>query len=224
MTDKLVSGVLFASILFVFTTSSLAGWELYDDFSSEAIDTQKWNVDNSSADISAENGQAKFVHQSGHPNDSGYLLFNQDPGNIIGIKAKIFIDTCSGDVRARIAGYGGKVGENHIWSGLQLQPGDQRIYTNSGLEGPSPDYTWVEDLHYAHFQNPITVTGVSFDLTMEFSSDKITYEVDGLGKIAYKYATSIAAPDDLFRAIGTRSSNGDGPCTVYFDDVYVLRP
>jgi len=224
MAKKSVCGLLFASILFVFTTSSLAGWDLYDDFSSEVIDTQKWNVDNSSADISIENGQAKFVHQSGHPNDSGYLIFNQDPGNILGIKAKVFVESCSGDVRTRIAGYGGKVGENHVWSGLQLQPGDQRIYSSSGLEGPPPDYNWVQELHYAHFQNPITVIGVFFDLTMEFASDKIAYEVDGLGKIVYKYATSMAAADDLFRAIGTRSTNGDGPCTVYFDDVYVLRP
>lgn len=213
-----------ATIIFAFSTSALAGWELYDDFSTETIDTQKWGIDNSSATISVENGKAKFVHQSGNPNDSAYLYFSQDPEDILGIQAKIFIEACSGDVRARIAAYAGKEGENHVWSGLQLQPGDQRIYSSSGLEGPPPTYTWVKNLHYAHFQSPITVIGASFDLTMEFASDKITYEVDGLGKIVYKYATSVAAPDDFFRAIGTRSTNGEGPCTVYFDDVYVLRP
>ena len=216
--------VYFTGIIFAFSTSALAGWELYDDFSSGTIDTQRWNVDNSSAIISVENGQAKFIHQSGHPNDSGYLLFNQNPENIIGIKTEISIASCSGDVRTRLAVYSGKVGENHVWAGIQLQPNDQLIYSNAGLEGPAPDYSWVKDLHYAQFQSPITVTGVSFKLSMVFSNDKITYEVDGLGKIAYKYATTVSPADDNFRAIGTRSSNGEGPCTVYFDNVYVLRP
>jgi hypothetical protein len=216
--------VISATIISAFGTSALAGWELYDDFSSGTIDTQRWDIDDSSANISVDNERAKFVHQSGHPNDSGYLLFNQDPENILGIKAKVFIESCSGDVRARIAGYGGKVGENHVWSGIQLEPGAQRIYTYAGLEGPPPTYTSVKDLHYAQFKSPITVTGVSFNFAMMFSSDKITYEGDGLGKIVYKYATSVEATDDFFRAIGTRSTNGDGPCTVYFDDVYVLRP
>jgi hypothetical protein len=160
MTKKTVLVLFFVAIIFVFVTSASAGWELYDDFCSEAIDTQKWNIDNSSANIGIESGRAKFVHQSGHPNDSGYLIFNQDPENILGIKANVFIESCSGDVRTRVAGYGGKVGENHIWSGLQLQPGDQRIYTVSGLEGPAPDYTWEQDLHYAQYQKPINVTGV----------------------------------------------------------------
>ena len=214
----------FAAIIFAFSTSALAGWELYDNFSSSAIDTQRWSIDASSANISVVNGQAQFIHQSGHPNDSGYLIFNQNPENILGIKTDVVIESCSGDVRTRIAGYSGKVGENHVWSGLQLKPSNQIIYTSAGLEGPPPDYTWVQDLHYAEYRTPIAVTGVSFNLTMEFSNDKITYEVDGLGKIAYKYVTTIAPADDILKAIGTRSSNGDGPCTVYFDNVYVLRP
>jgi hypothetical protein len=221
---KKIVFVYFTTIIFALSTSALAGWELYDNFSSGTIDTQRWSVDDSSATISVENGQAKFVHQSGHPNDSGYLLFNQNPENILGIKTDVVIESCSGDVRTRLAGYSGKVGENHVWSGIQLKPSNQIIYTNTSLEGPPPDYTYLHDLHYAHYQSPITVTGVSFNLSMVFSNDKITYEVDGLGKIAYKYTTPVAPADDNFRAIGTRSSNGDGPCTVYFDNVYVLRP
>jgi len=201
-----------------------AGWELYDDFSSGAIDAQRWGKDESSANISVDGGQAKFIHQINHPNDSSYLYFNQDPANILGIKTDVIIENCSGDVRARLAGYSGKVGANHIWTSIQLQPSTQTIYTNSGLEGPPPNYTWAQDLHYAHYQKPVDITGVSFNLTMVFENDKITYEVDGLGKIAYKYATTIATPDDFFRGLGTRSTNGEGPCTVYFDNVYVLRP
>lgn len=201
-----------------------AGWELYDDFSTGAIDTQRWDIDNSSASIGVEGGQARFIHQINHPNDSSYLHFSQDPANILGIKTDVLITSCTGDVRARIAGYSGKVGTNHVFTSIQLQPENQTIYTSSGLEGPPPDYTWAQDLHYAHYQKPVDITGVSFNLTMVFESEKITYEVDGLGKIAYKYATAIAPPDNFFRGIGTRSTLGEGPCTVYFDNVYVLRP
>jgi len=201
-----------------------AGWDLYDDFNSGTIDPQKWSKDESSADITVDNGRAKFIHKNGIPNDSSYLYFNQNPANILGIKATVFIESCSGDVRTRVAAYSGKVGENHVWTSLQLQPDQDRIYTSAGLEGPPQTYTWVNDLHYAQFQKPIVVTGTAFDLTLEFSNDKITYEVDGLGKIAYKHATPIAPATEIFRGIGTRSSNGDGPCIVYFDDVYVLRP
>ena len=223
MGNKLVL-MICTAIIFAYSTSALAGWELYDNFSSGVIDPQRWDIDASSATISVVNQQAKFVHQSGHPNDSGYLLFNQDPGNILGIKVDVFIESCSGDVRARIAAHSGKVGENNVWTGLQLQPSEQRIYSSAGLEGPPPDYIWVQDLHYAHFERPITVTQVPYNINMLFSNDKIAYEVDGLGKITYKYENPIAPTDSNFKAIGTRSTNGDGPCTVFFDNVYVLRP
>jgi hypothetical protein len=223
MTKKLLF-VLFSTIIFFFSTSALAGWELYDDFSSGTIVSQRWTKDDSSATISVENEQAKFVHQSGHPNDSGYLIFSQDPENIVGIKADVFIESCYGDVRTRISGHFGKVGEYNIWSGLQLQPSQLIIFSSAGLEGPPPDYLWVRDLHYAHFEKPITVTQASFNISMMFSNDKITYEVDGIGKITYKHANPIAPTDSNFKAMGTRSTNGDGPCTVYFDNVFVLRP
>jgi len=223
MINKLIF-VLFTVIIFAFSTDALADWVLYDDFSSGSIDTGRWNVDESSATISVENERAKFIHQGGITNDSNYLLFNQTPSNILGIKADVLIEFCTGDVRARIAGYSGSVGENHVWSGLQVQPSKERIYTNASLEGPPPTYALLEELFYAQYERPITVTGISFNLTMVFSSDKITYEVDGRGKIVYKYATAISPTGGDFKAIGTRSTNGDGPCTVYFDNVYVLRP
>jgi hypothetical protein len=116
------------------------------------------------------------------------------------------------------------VGENNVWSGLQLQPSQQKIYSYAGLEGPPPDYISVQDLHYTHFELPIPVTQVPYNINMLFSNDKITYEVDGLGKITYKHENPIAPTDSNFKAMGTRSTNGDGPCTVFFDNVYVLRP
>ena len=223
MINKLIF-VIFTVIIFAFSTNALADWELYDNFSSGSIDSGRWNIDDTSATISVDNGQAKFIHQNGNPEDSSYLIFNLNPENILGIKADVLIETCTGDVRARIAGYSGNVGENHVWSVLQLQPSEARIYTSASLEGPPPDYTQVENFHYAQYERPITVIGASCNLAMVFLSDKITYEVDGLGEIAYNYVSAIAPAGGNFKAIGTRSTNGDGPCTVYFDNVYILRP
>ncbi|MDB4442791.1 hypothetical protein N9219_05165 [bacterium] len=224
MINKSVS-VFVVAIIFAFSTNALAGWEPYDDFSSPGIDWQRWSIDNSSATISVENEQAKFVHQSGHPGDSAYLNLIQNPETILGIKTDVFIESCTGDVRSRIRVLAGKMGENHVGSGLKLRTDQQVIYTGTSLEGPPPDYTFVETQHYAEFQTPIIdMIGVTFNLTMVFESYKITYEVDGLGKIVYKYATPVAPAEIQKKAIGTWSPNGDGPCTVYFDNVYVLRP
>jgi len=85
MINKLIF-VLFTVIIFAFSTDALADWVLYDDFSSGNIDTGRWNVDDSSATISVDNERAKFIHEGGTANDSNYLLFDQTPENIIGIK------------------------------------------------------------------------------------------------------------------------------------------
>lgn len=216
------------TVLFLFLSNpmflSAASWELYDDFNSGTLDPEKWNSSSPVSTITVENKRVKFTHFEGHPNQSGYLRLDQDPENILGIKAAITISSCTGDVRTRIAGYVGRIGENHIWSGLQLQPGSERIYSSSGLEGPEPDYLWIKDLHYGEYQIPLNLTGNTYNASMIFSSEKIIYEVEGLGKITYKYAAGVDSATDIFKAIGTRSTNGDGPCTVYVDNVYVLRP
>jgi hypothetical protein len=200
-----------------------AGWELYDNFDSQAIDQQKWWLGTGSAIISLENGRAKFVHQPNHPNQSTYLSIRQDPEGVVGVRAKVSFQSCTGDVRARIGGYPGMIGENNVWSGLQLQPSEERIYSNLGVESPPPTYTWLYDIWYGHFQKPIDIVGKTYDISILFLNDKILYEVVGLGKITYIYESQISPPSNSFKGIGTRSTNGDGPCTVYFDDVYVYR-
>jgi hypothetical protein len=206
------------------STASYADWELYDDFSSGSIDAQRWQIDDSSASISIEGGRAKFVHQPGHANDSSWLFLIQNPENITGMKATVTVQSCTGDVRARMTVYAGRIGENHIYSSIQFRSDDKRIYTIAGLEGPPPDYTYVYDMAYNHFYQPTDIIGHSFIITMMFYGDRIEYEVDGLGKIIYRYEEEVSSASDFFRRIGTRSTQGQGPCTVYFDDVFVFVP
>ena len=209
-----------ASPMFAFAAS----WELYDDFSSGALDAQKWSYGNTAATITVENERVKISHQEGHPNTSGSLHIIQNPENVLGIKATVNIESCTGDVKTRLAGYPAMMNGYNIWAGLTLQPGSERVYSWSGLEGPPPDYASIKSLHYGQFKRPINLIGNTYTASIVFSNEGTSCEVEGLGKIDYKYATSVTPTTNPYRAISTRSNNGDGPCTVYIDDVYVLRP
>jgi len=221
---KILIVCFIVGIVFAFSTNSYAGWELYDDFNSGQIDTQKWEIQESSTAITVENGRVKFVHQEGNANDNSWLIIIQNPETVIGIKAEITVVSCQGDVRARVSGYAGKIGVNNIWSSLQFKASDQRIYSEAGLEGPPPNLTWGGNLFWVRYPEPIAMLGNTFNCKMMFENDKITYEVAGLGKMTYRYSSPKNPADIFFRGVGTKSENGDGPCTVYFDDVYVFRP
>jgi hypothetical protein len=61
---------------------------------------------------------------------------------------------------------------------------------------------------------------------MSFSSDEFPFKVSDLGEIEHELPgdlARLASTNDHLKGIGTRSTDGDGPCVVYFDDVYVLR-
>ena len=221
---KILIVCFIVGIVFAFSTSSYADWELYDDFNSGQIDLQKWEIDESSASITVENGRVKFVHQEGYPNDNSWLTIIQNPETVMGVKAEITVVSCQGDVRARVSGYAGKIGVNNIWSSLQFKASERRIYSDAGLEGPPPNLTWLGNLFWARYPEPIIILGRTFIFSMMFENDQINYEVAGLGKMTYRYSTPINPADIFFRAVGTKSDNGDGPCTVYFDDIYVFRP
>jgi hypothetical protein len=197
-------------------------WILYDDFSSGSIDPAKWSIDDSSATITIENGEAKFVHQAGNPNDSSWLSF-VEPGRILAVKAKIRVGTCGGDVRARI---GGNILDDSsgdiVWHALQLEDGRDRIYQYIEVE-ESGTYSTLHEVQYAEFETPIQVSGNTFYASVVFGLPFLQSTVDGYGTLMYKpedfTSNSVNAP---FMGIGTRSTNGDGPCTAYFDDVYVI--
>ena len=208
----------------VFISAASADWQLYDDFNSgSTIDETKWNIDDSSGTISVEDGRAKFVHEAGHPNDSLYLNFAQYGSAIMGIKATVTVASCTGDVRARISGHLGFLDGDNLWTAIQLQAGETRIYNSISPEDPQT-YESDYDLHYSSYRSPIDILGQEFNLTMLFSNDKTTFEVEGLGKFTVRHQQTIPSSESDFRALGTRSTSGDGPCTVYFDNIYIYLP
>jgi hypothetical protein len=228
--------IFIISISFILSLSSTvsAAWELYDNFNSGAIDTQKWSIDDSSATISIENGEAKFVHNSGHPNDSSWLQIIDNPQNIIGIRTKIRVQSCTGDVRGRAGGWVGKIGENLLWSGIRAMSDEGRISFYVSLNTPGPSYELIYQLLFGSFHynwdNPLDIIGKTFILEwmftpneVKFKTDDVTGETNSYGEIVFKYPERVSPNEDSFKGIGTRSGAGNGPCTIYFDDVYVYR-
>lgn len=210
----------------VWAINSHAGWKLYDDFSSLTINTDKWIVDNSSANITIESGEVKFYHQENHPNDSSWLQIADNPQSILGIKAKIRVQSCvNGDVRGRIGGYSGTLGDKFIWSAIQVRYDRGRVEASSSLLTANDDYLY--DLFFAAFKHnyaqPFNITNQSFVLEWIRTNNGFIAKSDGQGEIVYEHDGNINLSEYTFKGIGTRSSNGDGPCTIYFDDVYVYR-
>jgi hypothetical protein len=212
--------------LLVIACNTFAGWELYDDFNSgSSFDTDKWSLDASSANISIENGEAKFVHLPGRPNDSSWLILVKKPNNIVGIRAKVRVESCMGDVRGRIAGYVGKIGENSVWSAVRVRPSRGRAETYASLL--TPDDSFLYDLFFGAFKysygQPANILNKNFVLEWYFSPVDITAKTYDQGEIIFQYEDPVSPADSSFRGLGTRSTDMEDACTLYFDDVFVYR-
>lgn len=199
-------------------------WVLYDNFNSGSIDTDLWDVDDSSAKISVKKGRAKFVHDVSKPGDSSWLLFKKDPEKIKEIKVKVWVKKIpDGDPRARITGWVGEDKEgNLVFTQLQVRPEFSRVDCFAGALA-TPNSQDVEyDLFFGHFKRPIKILGKRFKLTLGFDRSELEYEESDLGEIEHELEDKLRRTDEVFKGIGTRNnyeSNGD--FIVYFDDVYV---
>jgi hypothetical protein len=214
------------SFLLVLACNTFAGWELYDDFNSgSSFETDKWSLDTSSANISIENGEAKFVHLPGRPNDSSWLILVKNPKNIVGIRAKVRVQSYVGDVRGRIAGYVGKIGENSIWSAVRVRPSRGRAETYASILAPNDVY--LNDLFFGTFKynygQPANILNKNYILEWYFSPADIAAKTYDQGEIIFEYEDPVSPSESSFKGLGTRSIELDGACTLYFDDVYVYR-
>ena len=212
-----------AGLLFGLTAYAQENWQLYDDFNSGQIDEKKWEIDDSSATITVENGRAKFVHKEGFANDSSWLFVTQNLKTLKGIKATITVESCSGDVRARLGSFIGKIGDDYVFTQHQIRANRDYISASLPILGPAPDYEYKHDYFWGQFKSPLEFIGVPFTMSMVLSRDHANYGVEGQGELEFSFPNRLSPTDDFFKGFGTRSSSGVGTCTVYFDDVYILR-
>ena len=199
-------------------------WRKYDNFNSGVIDPDRWDVDDSSADISIVDGRARFEHLAGevYADDSSWLKIKKGRKKIKGIRATVTVESCTGNVQARIGAFSGKIGDDYIYDTLRVQADSERVFGSRLVLEPGT-FAIVYEPFWGRFEEPLATLGNTFIITMVFSPRKVTYAVGGLGKFTYKIPGKISRTDNYLRGIGTYSWNGDGPCVVYFDDVYVLR-
>lgn len=248
---KLLSYVFLVVATLVFSMASVpayAEWKLYDDFNSGIIDEDKWARSGGTADITIENGMVKFVH-SGPGSGSTWLLPNIDRQKIKGIKATIIFDSCTSDcspddecpkdVRGRIGSFIGTEKLNpeyFILTEMCLEPyfenrNTPRLFGQVVRLDYPKGLAWVDTPYWGCFLHengilPGDVMGVPYTFTMEWTRVGVKYEVEGGGKAQYRWEKTlnierIRDPNKAFVGIGTRSDSGSGPCTVYFDDVYL---
>jgi hypothetical protein len=213
------------SVLLVEGYSGTLTWELYDDFESGVIDLDRWDIDidDSSATITIESGRAKFVHNPGFAESYSWLKFKKGVKKIRGIRATVEVESCTGDVRGRIAGWIGMVGDDYVWNQLALQGGLDRIFGRLSVKDRATEPpTTLYHLFTGRFTEPKDLIRNTFTIAMVFSQKKLVYKASGLGKIIVKLPEALLPTDFRSKGIGTKSTNGDGPCVVYFDDVYVL--
>ena len=199
-------------------------WQLYDDFSSETIDQNKWTIDDSSAIITAENGQVTFAHQAGYANDSSWLEIADSPETIIGIKATVTVESCSGDVKARIGNFIGKLGSDIAWSTVEIRPNEESISADVSVLESAPSYAYKYMYFDGNFKKPLDIIGVPFTLSTISSVSNARCLVEGQGELEYTFPINLGPlGNESFTGIGTRSYSGNGECTVVIDDVYILR-
>ena len=201
-------------------------WQLYDDFNLGTIDPNKWDLDDSSAIVTIENGRVKFMHQAGNASDSSWLTITDKPETIIGVKATITVDSCDGDVLSRIASIFGKLGaSDNAFSEQAIRPDKEYISATVRILGPAPDYKYKSDYYWGHYKFPLGIIGVPFTMSTILSSSNAMYWVEDQGELEYSFLTNLEPLEEgqKFFGLGTRSSSGIGECTVYFDDVYILK-
>ncbi|MCK4821967.1 Ig-like domain-containing protein, partial [bacterium] len=185
-------------------------------------------------------GRVKFEHGDGTAGDSSWLIFNKCPETIMGLRATIVVESWDGAVRARIGANVGVLRENpdhivwyqmalrHTWASWREPPvWYDRLQGNANVNDISEGWKWLYDNIYTELgtgKYP-TVVGIPYTITAEFDRKKASFEFNDpadLGKVKYKYGEEIRAFEP-FRGIGTRSTDNEGSCVAYFDDVYVLR-
>lgn len=184
------------------------------------------DIDSSAADITIENGRAKFVY-TGPSDDSSFLMINQCPADVIGIKAKVTITSCdsSEDLRARICMIPGYVDDNYYWLYLDIRPNYNNI--GGGLNFlRSADHHVLKEFFFCRFESQIGTIGHTYTISAFYWDNKITFEAEGQGRQVFQMPEQFAGLSEGLKGIGIRGLNIQDPtagCTAYFDDVYIMR-
>ncbi len=209
------------------TPAAAADWLLYDDFESGGLSPVLWRetIDNGSVEVI--DGRLRVVHPPGLANSLNGLTFALWPEYIKGIKATMTMDSATGDLRGRIHGWLGMVGDHPVKEALQLRPNPNRNYIHAWMGEFEDHEVWLIDLFWAYFKSPLNLMGQPYTVTIYFDDEFIRWSVEGLGTIQFHEENEINITPlegeeyktDKF--IGAKGYSAEAEGVVYVDDVYV---
>ncbi len=217
-------GLPFLVVLALSPATAMAGWVLYDDFSSGAVDPARWQIKTTGGTISVVNGKAKLTLTNPGPRNA-YMYFTDDVQSIKGVKLKVKIVKASGDLRARIGGYAAMTPQGHpVWQGIQLNPQISTISSGVSVDDVS-DGSWLYDLFRTTFKNPAVLIGKWLTISSQYpNSNKYIFSATGQGTCTFVLSKGTLVDGSIMDLhIGLRSMDGTGTGIVYFDSVYVLK-
>jgi len=213
-------------------------WILYDDF--ESGNLERWIVEPEGAPITNDGGKAKVEiteETPWTPWTPYFLIINMAPEQlqeIKGIKVTVRIEKVEGnEVGDILAGIGAIIAkwkyiENcYVWDNLYIQAGYLNIFCGLPIIhfGTTPP-TFMFDIFNGDFGDflPTHLINKNITISMIFSLNKFTYEVEDFGTIT-RDVTGELDPSDYrhFRGLATVSGSEDDRAIVYFDDVYILK-
>ena len=127
-------------------------------------------------------------------------------------------------MRGRVGGDWAISSNVFAFASIQLRSDSQRI--DSFVSVLDFSGTLLYDAFSGHFKKPISIIQTSHIVGLKFANNRFTFFTEEFGEIVDNMPERWVLIDDsvsgVNKGIGTRSTNGDGPCVVYFDDVYVL--
>ena len=214
----------FLVVFVLFPATAMAGWVLYDDFSSGAIDPARWQIETTGGTVSVVNGKALLKLTNPGPRNA-YMYFTDDVQSIKGVKLKVKIVEASGDLRARIGGYAATTPEGHpVYQNIQLNSQISTISSCLSVDDVS-DGSWLYDLFYTTFKNPAVLIGKWFTISSQYPNpNKYIFSATGQGSCTFVLSNGTLVDGSIIDLhIGLRSKDGTGTGTVYFDSVYVLK-
>ena len=225
---------LLLTIMLVVPIKGNAGWVLYDNFNSGSIDWSLWypygDWSFPDAERYIEDGKLKIILNTGPPESRYGLSFKLYVQEIRAIRAKIMIDSCTGDCRARIKTDWplDDEGEYSFQQGINIY-GNEKIenkfagylllfLTDTDIIG-EPWWIWKTELE---FNPPGDIIGETFVVTVWFTDDEAKFSVSEHGSIDYAHKEGFTSSAGRGYSIQATSWNGEGTCTVYYDDIEVF--
>ena len=209
------------------TNASAEKWTKYDDFNkSNQIDTDKWEIQDDNGTIEIENGRVKFVRIAGDPGGRHRLVFNECRESIIGIKATLEVaaNCKSTDNVIAMLTHIGTFGGHYSAAQAAIEPNLNRIAGSMPVLDQNDNYDYLYSSFWSNLTSGVDVVQDGpFTVSIVFNSKKIIFEVEGHGKVVYDIPESLKYKLEHWARIGAWTRNGQGPCTFYVDNVYVMR-